>query len=276
MMLLVDFKKGIIMNNISQTIELIVPNPWFALLSFLIAIISVITAVFLYYQGKKVKSPYYAIRSFNIVRNLVSKVESLEMLYNGQHIKNLTVTKIAFWNAGRDTINREDIPTTEPLIIRINEKCKILNAKIINIKNPANQLSVSTSEDQLSCNINFEYLDGGEGGVFQLVHTDINDENIEFHGLIKGAGSPIKKKVPFIIKTYNWKQKYLMIFVAIVLFVLPLFLIVMLIQNLEKMNNISVLISVVMFVTYWGLGFYLFKRRIPQGFESFGESFNNV
>ena len=257
------------MSNISQSIELIVADPWFALLSFLIAIIGVITAVFYYYRGKKVKSPCYAIRSFNIAKDLVSKIESLEMLYDGKPIKNLTVTKIAFWNAGRDTINREDIPTTEPLIIRINEECKILDAKIHSIKNLANQLSISTSEDQLSSNINFEYLDRGDGGVFQLIHTDINDENIEVHGLIKGAGSPIKKNIPNL-KLFSSKKKYPRIALSILLFGLPLIQIAKFILNPEEGDIFATLIFI---VVYWGLGSLIFIRRLPKGFEYFEEEF---
>ena len=268
------------MNNFSQSIELIVANPWFTLLSFLIAIIGVITAVFFYYRGKKVKSPCYAIRSFNIVRDLVSKIESLEMLYDGKPIRNLTVTKIAFWNAGRDTINNEDIPTTEPLIIRIGRGCKILDAKIHSVKNPANRLFISTSDDQLSCKIEFEYLDKGEGGVFQLIHTDINDINIEVQGLIKGAGSPTKKYIPkiksnfFTFKsgsiTSSTSKKVSRIFLAIILFGFPLLPIITFIINPEK-GDILPIVFIILF--YWGLGIYLFKRRVPKGFESFEEEF---
>ena len=268
------------MNNFSQSIESIVANPWFTLLSFLIAIVGVITAVFYYYQGKKVKSPCYAIRSFNIVRDLVSKIKALEMLYSGKPIKNLTITKIAFWNAGRDTINSKDIPTTEPLIVRIREGCKILDAKIHSMKNPANRLLISTSEDQLSCKIEFEYLDKGEGGVFQLIHTDINDKNIEVKGLIKGAGSPIRKHIPkinsnlFTIKFWpiplSMSKKNSRIILAIMLFGFPLLPIIDFIMNPEKGNIIPIIFLIFM---YWGLGIYLFKRRLPKGFEGFEEEF---
>ena len=257
------------MSNISQSIELIVADPWFALLSFLIAIIGVITAVFYYYRGKKVKSPCYAIRSFNIVKDLVSKIESLEMLYDGKPITNFTVTKIAFWNAGRETINREDIPTTEPLIIRIKEECKILDAKIHSMKNPANQLSIFTSEDQLSSKIDFEYLDRGEGGVFQLIHTDTNDENIVIHGLIKGAGSPIKKSIPNMPLSMK-KTKTKRIFLAITLFGFPLIAVAEFILKPEEGNVYLILLLILM---YWGLGIFIFIRRLPKGFESFEEEF---
>ena len=260
------------MNDVSQSIELIVANPWFALLSFLIAIIGVITAVFFYYRGKKVKSPCYAIQSFNIVRDLVSKIESLEMLYDGTPIKNLTVTKIAFWNAGRDTINSEDIPTTKPLIIRTRGESKILDAKVHSMKNPANRLSISTSEDQLSSKIEFEYLDKGEGGVFQLIHTDINDQSIEVHGLIKGAGSPTKKYIPFNsnLIQLNSSKKISRKILAATLFGFPLLLMIQFILYPEKEDVFTIVVSIFL---YWGLGIYIFKRRVPKGFKGFEDDF---
>ena len=83
--------------------------------------------------------PFYANRSINIVEDLVSRFESLKMLYSGQPIKNLTVTKTAFWNGGRDTIKGEDVASADPLSVHVKKGCKILNAKILYIKNPANQ-----------------------------------------------------------------------------------------------------------------------------------------
>lgn len=251
------------MHNILHAIESIVIHPLFTF------IIGVIIAVFFHYRGKKVKSPSYAIRSSNIVRDLVSKIKSLEMLYDGRQIKNLTVTKIAFWNAGKDTINSEDIPTAEPLTVRIKEGYKILDAKIHSTNNSANQLSISTSDDQLSANIEFEYLDKGEGGVFQLIHTGINDESIEFHGLIKGAGSPIKKNMPNLKQFYSPKKSYRVI-LAILLFGSPLILIAQFILNPVPANAFDNFTVVLM---YWILGIYLFKRRLPKGFEGFEDDF---
>lgn len=255
------------MNNISQSIELIVADSWFALLSFLIAIIGVIMAIFFYYRSKKVKSPCYAIESINVVKDLESKIDSLEVLYDGKPVKNLTVTRIAFWNAGKDTINSEDIPTAKPLIVSIEGGGKILDAKILKTINPINLLSISTSDDQLSSNIKFEYLDKGDGAIFQFIHTDINDKNMVVDGLIKGVGPPIKKYVhnfTFSLIQDNHKQKRNRIILAIMIFGLPLLPIIESIQNPQKGDVFGIGGLIVMF---WGFGYYIFKRRMPKDFE---------
>lgn len=96
------------MSSLSQWVDFLVTNPLLGLASFILAIIGLVLAVIFYLKSKKIKSPYYAIRSINLIEDLISKIESLEMLFRGKPIKNLTVTKLAFWNAGNDTINYQD------------------------------------------------------------------------------------------------------------------------------------------------------------------------
>jgi hypothetical protein len=136
------------MSSISQLAEWFGMNPWLSLLSFILAVLGVALAIIFYFKGRKVKLPCYAVRSTNIVRNLVSKIESLEMLYSGEPIENLTVTKFAFWNAGRDTIDRRDIASADPLTFHVKRGYKILDAKILSEKKKSNKFSITTSPDR--------------------------------------------------------------------------------------------------------------------------------
>jgi hypothetical protein len=83
------------MFSLFQFVNWLETNPSLGVASFILAIVGVVLAIFFYIKSKKVKIPCYAVRSLNIVRNLVNKIESLEMLYGGQPINNLTVSKIA-------------------------------------------------------------------------------------------------------------------------------------------------------------------------------------
>ncbi|NOR46832.1 MAG: hypothetical protein GQ533_02125 [Methanosarcinaceae archaeon] len=255
------------MSTYSQSIDLIVTESWFALLSFLIAIIGVIMAIFFYYRSKKVKSLCYAIHSINVVKDLGSEIVSLKVLYNGKPVNNLTVTRIAFWNAGRATINSKDIPTTKPLIVSIEGGGKILDAKIYKVTDKANLLSISTSDDQLSSNIKFEYLDKGDGAIFQFIHNNINDKNMVVDGIIIGAGSPIKRYVhnfTFSLIEDDPREKINRKIIALMIFGLPLLPIIDSIQNPQQGDVFGIGALIVMF---WGLGYYIFKRRMPKGFE---------
>ena len=159
--------------NLSQFIEWLATNPK---LNFTIAIIGLFLAIFFYIKSKKVKLPYYAISSQNIVRDLVSRIDSLEMLYAGERIENLTATKIAFWNAGNDTIKREDIPDKAPLTINVKKGYKILNAIILHFIEKSNEFSIHISDDKSHITIDFEYLDKNEGVIIQLLHTGRSEQ----------------------------------------------------------------------------------------------------
>lgn len=269
------------MNSFLQLADWLGTNPWLSIASFIIAVISVVLAIIFYSKSKKVKSPCYAIRSINIVRDLVSKIESLEMLFAGQPIENLTVTKIAFWNAGNDTINSYDIPIAEPLTVHIKKGYQILDAKILYSKNPANQFSISTSDDHSFVNLQFDYIDKEEGGVIQLIHTGTTDEDIEISGTIKGAGKLIKKYVPRSDKIYPSSQnkqpsaksrKLGRYFLSILLFGLPLTIIANIFKG--EINEIGeLLFSSLIILVYWGFGYHIIKRRIPKGFDVFEEEF---
>lgn len=181
------------MNSFSQLAEFLGTNPWLSIISFVIAVMGVALAIVFYIKGKRVKLPYYAIRSANIVSDFGSWMKPLEMRYSSQLIENLTVTKMAFWNAGRDTIDHQDIARADPLTLHVKESYKILDAKILSEKTPANKFSITTSPDQSSLTLEFDYIDKDEGAVIQLIHTGKSGEDIDFGGSIKGAGKPIRK-----------------------------------------------------------------------------------
>lgn len=84
--------------NLSQFIEWLAPNPWLSIAGFIIGITGIVLTIIFYFKSKRVKLLYYSIRSQNIVKDLVSRIDSLEMLYAGERIENLTAAKIVIWN----------------------------------------------------------------------------------------------------------------------------------------------------------------------------------
>ena len=63
--------------------------------------------------------------SENIFSHFVSKIKPLELKYAGELINNLSVTKIFFWNSGRDTIRKLDIPKIDKPRVIIKNHNKI-------------------------------------------------------------------------------------------------------------------------------------------------------
>jgi hypothetical protein len=258
------------MNSFSQFAEWLSVNLlWLSVAGLIITFLGVILTIIFFSKSKKIKLPYYAVRSVNLVRDMVSSIESLEMLYSGEHIENLTATKIALWNAGHDTINGQDIASADPLAVHIKGESKILDAKVLHTKNPANQFSVDTADDRSFATIQFDYIDKDEGVVIQLFHTGRSSEDIEISGKIKGVGKPIRIFVP----------PPPLLELAIMCFITPIIIIALLIFLLSetsvkpKIFSILIIASATILITFWRLGFYHLKRRTPRGFEVFEEKF---
>ncbi|MGB8217597.1 MAG: hypothetical protein WCE94_09895 [Candidatus Methanoperedens sp.] len=257
--------------NLSQFIDGLATNPWLIIIGFIITIISLLLAVIFYIKGKKVKLPYYAVNSHNIVRDLVSRIDDLDILYHGEPIENLTATKIAFWNAGNDTINGQDIARADPLTVIANEGYKILDAKIVSVINTANQFSITSPAGERSININFDYLDQNEGAIIQLLHTGKSGKDIEIHGRIKGFGKPKLKSATASRDSNSF------IHVGLIFFAFPVFITVLSAANGRFYEEIKFIIFI--FMLYGGIGglisYLILKRSLPKGFKIFEEEIVN-
>lgn len=142
---------------------------------------------------RKVKRPLYAIRSFNIVKNTKGDFNKLKIYYNGSLANCLTVSKIAFWNSGRETINISDVAPRAPPKIISKGNYKLLDANVVYSKNYVNAFDISVNFDESSqvitdVKICFDYLDRTEGGVIRIVHTGKSSKDIEILGTLKGVG----------------------------------------------------------------------------------------
>ena len=113
------------------------------------------------------------IISNNIFSGLEHTVPDVEVKFAGygQPIKALTVTKIAFWNAGTETIKKQDVVKDDPIAVQGKEGIVFLSASVIECVSPLNKLDCKLKSDRSLVNITFEYLDYNQGGNIQVFHT---------------------------------------------------------------------------------------------------------
>lgn len=166
------------MMPVPQDIQIWLTSSWFNLISLGVGIIGILVGIISYFKSRKVKLPCYTTRSTNIVRDLVNKFESVEMFYAGQPIENMTVTKIAFWNSGNETLNSQDIAAADPLKIHVKNDSKILDAKTLYQKNQANKFELSSAEKGSDICLRFDYVDKYEGAVIQIIHTGKSNRDV--------------------------------------------------------------------------------------------------
>ncbi|WP_310439961.1 hypothetical protein [Sulfuricurvum sp.] len=160
-------------------------SPYLNLIFLLLAIISVIISIFLYFKSKKVKKPTYLYKSFALIKNSISALDGLQITYNKEQIHTLTLTKFAFWNNGNDVIDGNDIAPIDKLRISIPVDKKIINVKSIFNRKIANNISINIENNEAY--INFDFLDFGDGAIFEVYHTADANEKINLNGTIKGV-----------------------------------------------------------------------------------------
>jgi hypothetical protein len=183
------------MSSATSLVEWLTQNPWFGLAFFAIGVISLLLTVVFHFMDKKEKKPCYIVQSISILRGFSSRFKDLELLYGGEKIENFTVTKVLFWNGGRDTIHSQDIAEADPLRFIIGENRQILDARVIQAKTDANEFRVEVSEDKLEAIAGFNYVDRNEGAVFQILHTGESGEDIRITGRFKGTGGLVGKEL---------------------------------------------------------------------------------
>lgn len=270
--------------KVSQIINELSTNPWLIVLSAIVTILSFLAAIFLYFKAKKVKKPRYAIRSINFLKDSANKIEGLQIMYSSQPVQNVTITKVAFWNDGNETINGNDIANADPIEIRLKEGFMILESKIIYEKNNANLLTIQKAENDTILYIKFDYLDRGEGAVIQLLHTGNSSEDVIISGTIKGVGKVVNNSrnlygnLFFNNKTIVDRIlaekiiKFITIIMGTIMTLAGIFepkLLKSVDLNNPKYLNIAIIVSGLIYLLF---GVFFLKRRVPKGFEIFEEN----
>jgi len=148
-----------------KIIQELTQNP----VSVIISVFGILLSIFIYFRSKRKKSLVFFDNSIAIFKNNTPLISNLQVQYKGVEIKNLSITHLAFWNNGNETIRNEDLVENDYFRINVREG-SILDSKILYVSNKANNITLANI-DEANVNINFQFLDGQQGGVLRIVHT---------------------------------------------------------------------------------------------------------
>lgn len=159
-------------------------NPYAWLFLSALTIFSVVFGVWSWCAGKQRKEISIEIKSDILIKAGKQQIKKLDVRYDGNPIADLTSSKFYIWNSGNQVLQCSDIVTARPMMIQ-SSNAVILDAQIIMMNEDTNAFKIrSTTDHQVI--IEFEYFEGGDGVVVQVLHTG-DALNLEFDCKIKGG-----------------------------------------------------------------------------------------
>ncbi len=264
----------------------------------LFAIIGLIASFYFYKKSHRLTSAAYMIRTIRLINNKINKFSALNIECGEDSLNSLSISKVALWNDGSDTINADSIAKNNTLRIEIDKRYQILGADIQYAKNKSNDFKITISPDKRCVKIDFDYFDRDEGAVIQLYHTGRQSADLAVVGQIKAcreirrfkpySAAPMPmpdfklieqikiNKFEYKLSGYKWMIIYGWIIVAIALW--------MFFYGMREIwytpavvvpsDPFAESLWVIFFCTIYGfVGYQVVKRRIPKGFDVFNEEF---
>lgn len=98
--------------------------------------------------------------------------KEVEIYFAGQKVQRLTKTLLAIWNYGTATVHGSSVVSDDPIRFAFPEDVLVLKPRVIAATRATNKLTValrSGSSNEVICQ--FDYLDVGDGGVIEVLHT---------------------------------------------------------------------------------------------------------
>lgn len=172
-------------------------NPIIAIGGFALGVIGIVLAVIFYARSKRDRVPCFEVNSNTIIEGLHKALDGLQLHYKGTPQERITVTKLAFWNAGRETIDKRDLVETDPIGIACPSTLTILDIQVTQVSAKSNSVKLGSAVEQDYVHfypIYFDYLDNMDYFVIQIVHSGQESEHIRVNGKIKGV-KEIEKNV---------------------------------------------------------------------------------
>lgn len=166
---------------------------WSGWIGIIIGAIGIFLSIYFYSKSKRAKLPCCLTFTHSITSASTVSVKGLEILYRGEPVQNLAVTKFVFWNAGSETINKADVPANTPLRIGVTGNSVLLNHSLEFVKNPSNSVTFLEDNAGKSLLVQFDYFDRNDGFVLEILHTAESDNSVEVVGIFKGARPLVRR-----------------------------------------------------------------------------------
>ena len=189
-----SFKKFYKIRQLQDFLKWFNENPWLNLIFLGLTIASIVLAIYLHRKNIRLKKPLYFKKSINVISDSIPNIKELEIYYQSKRIINLTVTKIAIWNSGNETITNSDQASIDKMRIETEEGIEIFHACVLHQTDFTNNLVTEIKNNIVK--IEFDYFDHNQGGIIKVVHAGKNSDALDVFGTFKSVGRIKETKAP--------------------------------------------------------------------------------
>ena len=158
------------------------------LISLAIGFAGISLAIVFYKRTKAVKRLAFASRTFRVISERHANVAGLVVNFEGRVVPALTVTRLAAWNAGTETLRSNDFPSSDPLHFVQKNNVEIIKTKLLETSRDAIQAAlISNPNTRIGDTVSLAFLDPGDGFLVEVTHTGTNVDDVVIGGSLMGG-----------------------------------------------------------------------------------------
>ncbi len=164
----------------SRIVEFMSQNPYLMVLSLILTPVAFVMGI---YQAKR-KQIGFLYKMILLVDNSLSKVEGLDILFQGKPIDSLAVTHVKFFNSGNTIIERDDVYKNHEIRIGFdNSDISISSSRVVYQSSDTINATVSISDG--SAVVSFDTLEKRDSLIISIYHNHSTNPKPQVSGKIK-------------------------------------------------------------------------------------------
>ena len=182
------------------------PGITIGIIGLIVGLIGLSLTYVFYRKNLRIKIPLFTVENRGPTGVIPEDLSELSFNYKGEEVKFFTVSRIAIWNAGKDTIHSTDVVESDPIQIVAEVGYKFLDANIRQVINSSNNFKIKFCPKEIL--IDFDYMGYKEGCCVEVYHNGKTSWALQVSGSIKGIGKikhsqyipyPKRKKKAYLV-----------------------------------------------------------------------------
>ena len=147
--------------------------------------------------GRAERVPCYISYNEELIGDNSILAPDVEIKHLGRSLPRVTLTRVVFWNAGREPIRPDDLLQDDPIAIRLPRGSSLIRASVRRAAPAAAGFFVQPEtirNGETLVHLRFAFLDRGHHAVIDILHTGGVNEEVKISGTVIGVPAGIRHR----------------------------------------------------------------------------------